>query len=313
MSSIYDENFYKLYLEHEYPTTKLWKQTSYKELCAKSLTEGVICKKNKKILPISGIKAQRSHYGFLFVLTFNGDLCAIDKTKNLVLLSNNVVDFDCETYITCDEWYFIKKDLTSHLIMRSSTAFKFVVSSLNISCATTQYNVYVFKFKYGQKMPTKVASQQQFNNKINKMVMAEGDIVLLFSDGHLLILGDNLNIKAEVSDVSELYPQIFKCSGRYYLCEAQSSKERAKEHANNGIFLKNKGYFIAKQLELKSIKNVVGTFSRNVLSNDTVYSCIGDLSSAFPEKSHFKRNKIKNINGDETCLYLILSKDQHKI
>jgi hypothetical protein len=280
LASVYDEDFYKLYLKHNYPTTNLWKQTSYKNLCAKSLRQGMIYGKHNENFAICGMKACYSDYGISFVLTFNGDLYAIDqaedpitKTKKHDLLSRNVVDFDCETYITSNKWYFVKSNLTSRLIMESSHPFKFVASGSGNYFVATDYNIYVCEIENLQTLRTNSIVGRSFNNKINKMIANDTNVLLLFSNGSLLVMSESLIIIAEASDVLELYHCILNWRGKYYFYHELFSHEMTKKHTDNGVFSKKDIPLITELLDVGPIKNCVDSHICIFLSDGIVYRC----------------------------------------
>jgi hypothetical protein len=306
LASAYDEDFYKLYLEHKFPTTTLWKQNSYQELCAKYLRQGRIYRKNKN-LEICGLKACYAAYGISFVLTFNGDLYAVGESKNKKLLSSNVIDFDCETYITSNKWYFIKSDLTSRLIMESSHAFKFVSFGSGNLFAATDYNIYGCKIEVIGTIYTNRIIGRKFNAKIKKIIINNANVFLLFSNGNLLIMSEDLSIIAEASDVLELYHGILNWRGKYYLYYELCCDEITKNHTDNGIFSKKDIHLITEVLDVGSIKNCIDSSDGcTFLSDGIIYCCTYDsIKREFRKEILRKEKQIKNITGNWRNLCLI--------
>jgi hypothetical protein len=311
LASIYEEDFYKLYLEYKYPTVKLWKRTSYKDLCARTLRQGVIHNgtNNKKIT--KGIKAGSTDYGLIFVLTFNGELYTVNKrkivgNKNKTLVSNNVVDFDCETYITPNKWYFFKSNLTVLLIMESLYPFTHVAAGANKMFVTTDHNIYACKIEDNGNLETNGIIGKRFDKKIAKMISMDGNICLLFSDGHLLVMSEDLAILAEASEVLELYPYMLNWNSKYYLFNELFEHEIDRNCTDNGIFHKKDICLITELLEIDYIKNCIDSCDCSFLSNGRIYRCTYDSSiKSFDKRKICHQKQIKNITGNWRGIYLI--------
>jgi hypothetical protein len=308
-STLYDEFFYKFYLEDKYPGINLWKQSSYKELCKKSLAQGEIRRIKKDItqcLSIKGIKAcYAADYGYSFVLTFNGDLYAVDETKTK-FISGNVIDVDSETYITPNKWYFVDGQLISHLIKESEDIFKFVGYHDDYVYAATDYIIYESSIDFEAEVPDEII-ERKFDKKIEKMEMT-GPVSLLFDDGQMLILNFKLSSRAEMTNVLGLYSHVINYCGSYYLYHDPPEQEKDSESIDNGIFFKN-NHYVTELLPVKSIKNSIAAYICKILIDNDIYDCDYNYERGFEVKKIdiSSDKKIKNISGNWQSLYVIFS------
>jgi hypothetical protein len=123
-NSIYDEYFYKVYLEQQYCDNKIWVTTTYKALYKKYLLDGYFYGKKELLTSLqmldSGIKPNVHHIGVkgikayeysfnkrltvYIVLNFNGDLYSICDGR-IILLNTQVIDLCKKYYIKNMELY----------------------------------------------------------------------------------------------------------------------------------------------------------------------------------------------------------------
>lgn len=114
--TIYDDIWYRDYLNVLYPKCDLWLQTTYRDLYEHSLKMSTIyvCT-DVKILeylkdsvqisefPMKCVKACLTYYSSVkLMLNFNGDLY-----RNEALIAKRVIDIDPMGYATKDKWYLI--------------------------------------------------------------------------------------------------------------------------------------------------------------------------------------------------------------
>jgi hypothetical protein len=158
---LYTEHYYKYYLHNKYTTLSLRVKTTYKDLCRDSLKEGSLTlrEKNKqqKILPISGLKAAKCAIlnSLHLVLRFNNDLYLYnDETGETLLIDEDITDFDTNTYIKENKWYYLYEFEGDHLdkaiwnnrvVKDINKNFRHVAYCDDFVCATTDNTLYRLK------------------------------------------------------------------------------------------------------------------------------------------------------------------------
>jgi hypothetical protein len=115
----------------------------------------------------------------------------------------------------------------------------FIAAGSYHSCVATDYNIYICKISYCGKFLSNEIFGKRFNDKIVKIIVNDNKIVLLFSNGNLLVMHhDKLTILAEASEVSELYPYIINRCGKYYFYYEVTTSSIAKIYMDYGLFIK---------------------------------------------------------------------------
>lgn len=112
---IYDETWYRDYLLMRYDETEIVDRAfSFKELCRRSLSEGLLytydeCTMMKTNLGINAIYAIPQCYIFVehYILKFNGDLIAVDNDNMASnIIDRDVIYLDIDCYVKKTELYF---------------------------------------------------------------------------------------------------------------------------------------------------------------------------------------------------------------
>jgi hypothetical protein len=191
LNSLYNDNWYKEYLENKYPTINLTVRTTYKDLCKKSLYEGRIYYSQqyntfigKKYLNITGIKAlwlDRNH----IILKFNGDLYRINNNSEQILIDNNVSNMSFIHYVKYNKLYkfkYIGSSIIGSLCYEFDENLNYMIeiilNSQTIICS--DYKVYLF-----DDINKIVIDNREFNIKIIDGTYRKNLLILIFEDGSI--------------------------------------------------------------------------------------------------------------------------------
>jgi len=140
LHDFYNDSWYFDKLTRIYPNLQ---STNYKNLYKKYLKQGDIYVnyelKSEKLLS-QGIKVASQEVGEL-VLTFDGHLF-IETDGQKILIDNNVIDIDHNTYIKEYEWYFIDDGEKYKLDITPKNSFTKVLLGDEIFCSLTYDGIY---------------------------------------------------------------------------------------------------------------------------------------------------------------------------
>ena len=265
-STIYDEYYYKKYLQSKYFNTNFNNKLTYKELCQSSLEEGDLHHLNidNNIITnydIKGIKftlpSVHIHNIPNLYLNFNKDLYSFNNiTKELTLIDTNVTDIAYASYIKDNNWYRFSYGYEKILIHKGNENFIKIDYSGYYGysmCACTNYELYLYN-SLDQRLLCK-----KFDNRIINISVNNSIITILFENNDLIHYRDYIldEIKT-ISDVNKLLPFCYKKGNDNYLFYIK--------HENNNIFyikkdaIKIKSYIIPKYIG-QEINNIVRSSS----------------------------------------------------
>jgi hypothetical protein len=308
-NQLYTEHYYKYYIHNKYAALNLKVKTSYKDLCCDSLQEGslIFREKNKpqQQLLISGVRAAKSAFNSLhLILRFNNDLYVYDdKTVETSFIEENINDFDTNTYVKENKWYYLFEfddssvDRSTRLVKEIDEPFKHVAYYDEYVFAVTDHKLYRLE------ITTKTVLEYPINNSVSPIIGLNiggiTDVSLLLSDGSLLLFTGNMLELGAMDNVETVQGNIIKVDGKYHFCRDNRFAFQNMDHDEN---LFSEIYSGVVSYPLK--RNIVGCINYDVcyfLTDKGLYSI--DYSNNI-KRCHKNTNdkKIKRITGNwEGC------------
>lgn len=143
LHNMYDDTWYQDKITLLEPNMNLF-STNYKDLYKKYINQGYIFSFKGRKFVTKGIKIcptiEEDDY---WILTFNGNLICESNSKVLII-DQNVVDMDCDTYVKDYEWYvyFDCDEEKSKLDITPTSPFRKVLSHPNMYYALTYDGIY---------------------------------------------------------------------------------------------------------------------------------------------------------------------------
>jgi hypothetical protein len=182
-------------------------------------------------LPILGVKAVKSsRFNSLhLVLRFNNDLYLYNgKTDETLLIDEDIIDFDTNTYIKENKWYYLyefdtvscMKNVWIKLQVKDTTLdFKHVAYWDDFVYATTDNTLYRLD------ITTKTVREYHIANLASSItglnVGGVTDVSLLLSDGSLLLLTEGMSEVGTLYNIESVQGNIIKVNSEYHFCMAQ--------------------------------------------------------------------------------------------
>ena len=253
LSSLYNEFYYKKYLQNKYPELELWAPFGYKELYKKSLLQGKIQirneflsetngRNNNHFCEIEGIKCSR--YGFCeLVLTFNGDLyyCSsigINNIKSLKCIDNHVIDIAYYGYIKENYVYYLNYSSLHHFLPPtfSLTNLYDNLQSIQDIDIISKKALYYFKFDSANKDHPVYSGKYIFEDEIVKIITHFNYKLCLLKSDKLIVLTSSNRIVGSIDDISELYYHFLKTKDNIYYRYGVYTIEPSKNNYQENLF-----------------------------------------------------------------------------
>ena len=246
MFDIYDELWYRDYLLMRYNESEIVNRDfSYKELCQRSLLEGLLCaydlhEKIKTNLEIRGIAAvpKNNYYFTHHVLKFNGDIIKTNSINNKIIHSNvikidyNVIKIDYNCYIKKTELYYhhantyntIKFPLTNTQILNiqyiktfnSITLCQFYTKNsiyFNYNDATNKTEIQTFNITY---TIIKTLTESYINHMYITYILTKKRILLIYFNKNFT------DIPIIINNVDDIGRNYIHMNDKYYYIDAKT-------------------------------------------------------------------------------------------
>lgn len=195
-SAIYNDVWYRDYLNVLYPECDLWLQTTYKDLYERSLQMRSICvftdlkslSYNKRPMFISEFPIKCMHACLTYntsdklMLNFNGDLYRGDG-----LIAKKVLFIDPTGYATKDKWHLFGSDREIHILDPILRLGSTIYSGSYFAFALTEQVLYIYS--YAKHLLISIP----FVNA--KDIMSDGLIYVLQHNGDVYIVYPPTSIK----------------------------------------------------------------------------------------------------------------------
>ena len=297
-STIYNEYYYKRYIEWYYPNINFNPKLSYKELCQNSLKEGEIWKRNTthnsiKNLRIRGMKIFTLSYNKdkYLILKFNSDLYLYDKNKRTsYLIDTEVTDIITSSYIKDNKWYYIDYLCNKRLIYESEDNFNNISFSeiiLQGMYASTNYILY--KYQNGTLI------QKGFDKKIIKITADSCGVNILFENKDLICYNYLLNEVSTISNVTLLKSFCFKKENNYYLLHKKEYSTGTKITLD-----------LLPELAGRIINSIISLrMKMYILTDKGLFTLYKITEGKYQYKETLSKYKIKNIHGNVYGTYEI--------
>ncbi len=289
LSALYQDSWYKDYLEVQCPGGKLWKQTTYKDRYGKFLQSGKIssyqCEKINQCIGYGIAAASINAYTDKedMILNFNGELY-----MGNTLIDSNVVAIDIGTYITSTNWYYYDyyEGEWTTMQVNPESPFLAVTYTNSYIYALTDHKIYYFRPSSGVKEISFLEGKAMTVLDHIYVLNNRGEIHKIFVDGH--------SISLPFTQVDNLYTGGFT----------------TQDGTNKYIFLFDKfedmiiESVVSPPGKLKNIiasYNIIDNYKENfLLIDDEVY-----YRNGYSEIRGPIATKIKQIMGNWSGIYFI--------
>ena len=310
-ATLYNDYFYKSYLELKYPCI-IFPNNNYKDLYLKSLQEGDILKIDMKDrtniseLKIQGFKVVPYHN---HVLRFNGDLYS--KINNeYQLIDTNVIDIDDNFYIKENQVYNIIANEDNSYTIKSLLIFpqslQYITFFHSLILVTTSNSVY-------QLLESGII-YKSFDINIKKVRFCKGaPFLILLENGELHTYLDTYFVgHGIINNVQDIEYNMIKIDGIWHLIyHNYGGIYKQKKNIFHDVYDMERVNLVSYPLwGLTNVKSVVmsefGDIFPVILSNNKIYKVEFPVESSEPQLVEFIQVNTQTVlSGTRENCYLI--------